>query len=90
MKKVFLLMLTAAAFTASAVTLEKGKDWVVRNSKYTLRLEKNRGYAARLIMLNGKKIPYGMVTPAVFRASAQTFSIAVRCSRAASSGTTPP
>ena len=66
MKKVFLLMLTAAAFTASAVTLEKGKDWVVRNSYYTLRLEKNHGYAARLIMLNGKKIPYGMVTPAVF------------------------
>lgn len=29
-------------------------------------------------------------TPAVVIASLQTFSIAVRCSRAASSGTTPP
>lgn len=66
MKKMILLVLAAAAFSVSAVTLEKGTNPVVRNDSYTLQFDKKSGYRGKFLKLNGKKVPYGDVTPAVF------------------------
>ena len=66
MKKLTFLIFAAAAFSVSAVSLKKGADPVVQNDSYTIQFAKKSGSRGKFVKINGKKLPYFMVTPTVY------------------------